>query len=164
MGSIPSAPAIMIRIVHRSDLLWLAGLMEGEGSFLKASPSAPNSPRMSVNMTDRDVIERVAALFCASVTLHRRQKPHHKDSYFTFLKGTRAVILMRKLKPLMGIRRQRQIDGALATYKSPTPSKIGAVKHRVKALAGRGWSTREISRSVGVNHVSVWKFLKSNAG
>lgn len=33
------------------------------------------------------------------------------------LKGERAVLLMKQLKPLMGIRRKNQIDNAIKNYK-----------------------------------------------
>ncbi len=46
------------RILH-----WLAGLLEGEGSFLKPPPSAPNTPRITLQMTDEDVVQRVQEIF-----------------------------------------------------------------------------------------------------
>jgi hypothetical protein len=45
-----------------SDLHWLAGLLEGEGSFLKGPPSAPRHPILALQMTDEDVVARVAAM------------------------------------------------------------------------------------------------------
>ena len=48
--------------MKETDLTWLAGLLEGEGSFLKAPPSDPNCPRISLEMTDKDVVERAALL------------------------------------------------------------------------------------------------------
>ena len=45
------------------ELVWLAGLLEGEGAFLHGPPSAPNQPRIALNMTDLDVVERVSKMF-----------------------------------------------------------------------------------------------------
>ena len=83
--------------MRAEDLAWLAGLLEGEGSFLKAPPSSPNCPRISLEMTDKDVVERAASLMNGKV-------------------ATRAVELMRVLHPEMGSRRRSQIDAALETY------------------------------------------------
>ncbi len=44
------------------DAQWLAGLLEGEGSFLAGPPSARNVPRVALEMTDRDVVARAARL------------------------------------------------------------------------------------------------------
>lgn len=48
--------------VAEHDRYWLAGLLEGEGSFLKGPPSAPRYPVLSLQMTDEDVVARVAAM------------------------------------------------------------------------------------------------------
>lgn len=49
--------------ISNEDLHWLAGLLEGEGSFLKGPPSAPRHPVVALQMTDEDVVSRVAAMF-----------------------------------------------------------------------------------------------------
>ena len=50
--------------IARDDLMWLAGLLEGEGSFLMARNIVAGKvyryPKITVNMTDRDVIEHAA--------------------------------------------------------------------------------------------------------
>lgn len=42
------------------QLSWVAGLLEGEGTFLAPPPSSPNQPRLRVQMTDRDIVDRFA--------------------------------------------------------------------------------------------------------
>lgn len=110
--------------VTPATLHWLAGLLEGEGSFLKGSPSCPRTPGVTVQMTDRDVIERVAKLF--GVTYLTQQRGKWKTAYRTTLRGARAVKLMKRLRPLMGERRKGQIDRAVACYvprySTPWPS------------------------------------------
>lgn len=49
--------------MENNDLHWLAGLLEGEGSFMKPSPSSPNCPIISLQMTDEDIVKRVSLLF-----------------------------------------------------------------------------------------------------
>jgi DNA-binding transcriptional regulator YiaG len=100
-----------------NDLAWLAGLLEGEGSFLKAPPSSPNSPRISLEMTDKDVVERAASLMGSkAVKRINLRNPHWKQTYRVIIKGSRAVKLMRVLYPQMGARRRTQIDAALEIY------------------------------------------------
>jgi hypothetical protein len=50
------------------ELYWLAGLLEGEGSFVKGPPSRPNCPIVQLAMTDGDVVERAARLLGRGVT------------------------------------------------------------------------------------------------
>lgn len=156
------------------DLYWLAGLLEGEGSFMAGPPSAPNQPRISVQMTDLDVIERVAALFGVSY-IHERQgsKAHHATAYTVNVRGTRAMDLMRKLKPFMGDRRQLQIEDALDSYDvyCGSKSKSEYKKERVvKALHAlkEGSPPVDVAKQLNLKHQFVrdlnagrtWKKLR----
>jgi hypothetical protein len=92
---------------------WLAGLLEGEGSFLSGPPSAPNQPRISLQMTDKDVVERVKEIFGVNYVHERKRKKAWKKTYRIMVKGSNAVDIMREIRPLMGDRRKTQIDEAL---------------------------------------------------
>ena len=103
-----------------NQLYWLAGLLEGEGSFLKATPSAPNRPIISMQCTDEDVIAKVAQVLGVSywqAPSERYDRNGWKRVFAVHLRGARAVELMLMLKPLMGIRRQQQIEKAIEGYK-----------------------------------------------
>lgn len=100
-----------------SDLDWLTGLLEGEGSFGKGPPSKPNAIWVRIEMTDEDVIARVAGLFGLAYSRRKPKNPRHKMSFTVLLRGSRAASLMIKLRPSLGIRRRSQIDEALASYK-----------------------------------------------
>jgi hypothetical protein len=76
-------------------------------------------------MTDRDVVERVAALFGTS--LHEQRRTYgvsRKLTYRAVLTGTRAADLMRALRPLMGERRRAKIDEVLAEYEARVPTAV----------------------------------------
>lgn len=62
---------------------WLAGLLEGEGSFLAAPPSAPNRPCISIEMTDLDVIVHAASVMGITYIHQGRRHPERgwKQSY-----------------------------------------------------------------------------------
>lgn len=102
--------------VKEPDLYWIAGLLEGEGSFLKGPPSSPGLPAIQMVMVDRDVVSKAADLLGCGVGTVRPRQSHWKESYSIRLKGSRAVEWMRALRPLLGERRQRQIDRAIASY------------------------------------------------
>jgi hypothetical protein len=153
--------------MKRSELYWLAGLLEGEGSFMAASPSAPHSPRVSLNMTDSDVVARAAALVGP---LHIQKRAPRlskwKASYAWVLRGQRAVKLMRLLRPLMGLRRREQIDAAIFGFIAKphgpgailTPQAVGKIRRSnqpARALAVTyGVSTKAIYR---IRQMRTWK-------
>lgn len=97
------------------QLFWLAGLLEAEGSFQTPSPSSPNSPVISLTMTDRDVVERVGRLWEQAVGEYQRDK-RYKKAYLTRLKGQKAVKMMNELYPLMSSRIQERIDTIREDY------------------------------------------------
>src|SRR5712664_747929 len=54
-----------------SDFFWLVGILEGEASFIKGPPSRPYCPYVCLQMSDEDVIARVASLWGATTTDRR---------------------------------------------------------------------------------------------
>ena len=111
------------------DLAWLAGLLEGEGYFGTVSNHVGGRryryARVGVAMTDRDVIERVARLWQASVSVVKPSGVSKKMAYRTHLFGQRAVKMMQMLKPLMGTRRQQRIAEVLhEESQRPDPNEL----------------------------------------
>ena len=98
-------PAELPSISER-ELHWLAGLLEGEGSFLAAPPSRPRSPCVQVLMVDRDIIERAGGLFGTGVYMIPPRREGWSTTYSARIRGTRAVLWMHRLRPLMGERRR----------------------------------------------------------
>jgi len=85
------------------DIAWLAGLLEGEGSFW-----FNGSPRVKVAMTDRDIIQRAANLMGTPV--HKRNGIHDRKTIWTTeLGGKGAVRIMNRILHLMGRRRTAKI-------------------------------------------------------
>lgn len=94
------------------DLHWLAGLLEGEGSFcLNRQIYAV----ISIAMVDEDVIKRVANLLNVSVT-ETDITINQKIMYKAALTGRRAIPILHELRPLMSLRRRHQIDSILLVY------------------------------------------------
>lgn len=95
--------------MNRDDLIWLAGLLEGEGTFdLHRGKYA----RIRVGMTDRDVVGRAASLMGTSIRMSISTMGH-KSTYHAEMSGARAEALMRELLPYMGARRSSKIGDIL---------------------------------------------------
>lgn len=145
-----------------ADLYWLAGLLEGEGSFVAGPPSNPGCPQVCLQMVDEDVVARIAKLFAKKYWRCVPKNVRHSPTYKTYLRGLRAVELMHTLRPLMGRRRQGQIDVAIASHRTdPTHWRYreripGAA---VIKLRKRGWSYRKIAAHLGCSYQLVHKRL-----
>lgn len=113
-----------------AEVAWLAGLLEGEGSFFMLTShvggKAYRYPRIAVNMTDRDIIERVAALLCGSVydIPATSIRPGMKLQYRAQASGSNAAEWMVRLKPWLGARRAAKIDELLAEYGAIEPTNV----------------------------------------
>lgn len=149
-----------INPISDNDLLWLAGLLEGEGWFCKAIPS-DNCPRLGIEMTDLDIIERVAKLFNRKVYKIKRQKVHYKDTYLVKLAGSHAIDLMKRLKPLMGLRRQKQIQEAIDSYDPTVTLRRWATRTKLTsekliwAKENKHLSLRNRAKTLGVDHETL---------
>jgi hypothetical protein len=142
----PSLPA--------AELHWLAGLLEGEGSFMAGPPSSPGLPVIAVNMTDQDVMDRLGRVFARKVHVVRPRNVRWRTSYQVRVLGRDAVRWMTLLRPLMGSRRQAQIDRALASY-APRPVALltdEAARAALNALQA-GDSVKAVAARLGV---SIW--------
>lgn len=126
--------------MSEQDFFWLVGLLEGEGTFLKGPPSAPNQPRIAVNMTDEDTVQRIASLFGVGYIHTRRHERHDnwKPAFTVKVVGKPAMELMRQIQPHMSKRRQEQIQRALDSYdpkyKQDRPNAPKLTEEQVKEL------------------------------
>lgn len=143
---------------------WIAGIFEGEGSFMSPPLSSPNCPVMQIEMTDEDVIASVARLLDGSYSTNKPRKNTHKKSYAWRAKGTRARDMMLKIQPLMGIRRSNEIDAALKGYDSTQNGKklTAEERHLIYELRYKlKLPLHAISDRTGRNIKTVQKVLKS---
>lgn len=127
-----SKPRNLSQEFSEAEISWLAGLLEGEGSFWTAKLRAGDKwnaeraydyryPKIVVNMTDYDVVERAAKMFGTSVyrmPLVTRNGKQNKQQWRAQISGSGAANWMRILRPWMGQRRQAKIDEILEQYAS----------------------------------------------
>lgn len=100
-------------LMDKEDLIWLSGLLEGEGTF---DLQRGRYPRIRLAMTDRDVVGRAATLMGTRVRLSLRRAPY-KPTWHAEMQGPRAAALMERLLPHMGSRRSQTIASILADYR-----------------------------------------------
>jgi hypothetical protein len=122
--------------METQELYWLAGIIEGEGTF-----SYPGYCRIKVKMTDEDVVNRCQAV-CevgnVSGPHFDRHNPTYKPSWQWSVSDNRdAAALMMTLLPLMGNRRADKIRECLAQWHADDHPGTG-VLNRSKTECPRG--------------------------
>lgn len=97
----------------REQIVWLAGLVEGEGSFVRRKKTS--TWLFTLEMTDRDVVEKAAGFWgYGSVRLiPARQRPHAlgtKDIFvWRFQRREELLALAFALYPFLGTRRKEAV-------------------------------------------------------
>ena len=139
------------------------------------SPSAPNSLRIALCMTDEDVVQKVAAMF--GMKYHQIKQPNDtwKSAYRVHLKGKKANDLMLLLLPLMSNRRQQQITKALSLYNPNKKSRLNLTDEMVINIYRRSNNKepyQKIADDYGISYWTVadiksqksWKSLTEGVG
>jgi hypothetical protein len=93
----------------------------------------PRKPRMSVKMTDRDVVEHVCELWGTRLWTTVPKVERFKTVFHTELVGGSAVAMMAVLRPHLCARRQDQIDDAVATFQP-----LRSIKHKSYLVSPNG--------------------------
>lgn len=104
------------------DIYWLAGLLEGEGSFIFSN----GSPRITMGTVDYDVIARAYKILGCTGKIHEQMQPSGKMFYKINIQGPKAIGWMFTLYTIMGKRRRDKISDLLYEWKkyNPTTSKV----------------------------------------
>ncbi len=97
-------------------LAWLAGILEGEASFMLCGKTL----MIGIQMTDKDVIEKVSAILGIAVRApwKPRRKETYKLVYSCSISSFRAAVWMATVFPYMGERRREKIRTILPAWKS----------------------------------------------
>jgi hypothetical protein len=110
--------------ITTKDILWMSGLLEGEGCF-QAGGNRKGIPYISVGMTDRDVVEHAGRLLGApkvGVASHEQYPhliaAHHKPNYRVVVAGVTAAAWMMTVYQFMGERRKAKIREVLAAWRT----------------------------------------------
>lgn len=108
-----------------TDVAWLAGLLEGEGCFYLDRNGSYAYPAVALKMTDRDIVERAALMvpgprkaegLGATVNPAKPSQAGAKGLWRWQVRGTKAVEVMRTVRPYMGERRGAKMDELIKWY------------------------------------------------
>lgn len=113
----------MSAFISKEQMYWFAGVLEGEGCFFLTfrEGGALRQATIQCNMTDRDVIERLASV-CRYGRVsgpHKQKNARHLD-YFRFqvVKRNHVKEIIAEILPLMGNRRKAKIATMLEAIDS----------------------------------------------
>ena len=102
--------------MSRGDIAWLAGIVEGEGTIsnrIQVRNGYSSHPvAIQIQMTDKDVMERVARLLGRKMYASP-QSPPRKTKYRVSVSGPMCRSVMEAILPHMGKRRGLAIVQAL---------------------------------------------------
>ena len=137
----------------REDVVWFAGLFEGEGWF-RFCPKGRRSMGIAVKMTDRDVLEKVQAKFGGWIwDGAKRYKPQHKQSHQWHLdKRDQAYAVLAAIYSFLGQRRQGQIAKWISQYKALTPIPPAPMIHGRTGSYTRGCRCAECKAAIAGYH------------
>ena len=94
--------------MSNSDLAWVAGLFEGEGTI-----STPPKSELRIKMTDLDIIQRFQTITSSNrICTEEPRAPHHKRIWITRITGkSNCRAFLSKILPYLGMRRaHRALD------------------------------------------------------
>ena len=97
---------------------YFAGIIDGEGYISYEKTKKDYSiPSVSVEMTDKDVIDRIFKFFkTGSVVYIKPRQDHHLDSWRWRARGKSAVNIYFKIYNYLSHRRKCKIDEVLKKY------------------------------------------------
>jgi hypothetical protein len=129
-------------VIPTAEIAWIAGLLEGEGSF-SLNGRACSSPRISIGMTDEDVIRKAHALFRTPNKVYGPytygRPARLKPIWHIHVTGRLAAAWMMTLYSLMGQRRRAKIRECLGMWRRGETHKQRAIKSRQVAANCLRW-------------------------
>ena len=156
-------------MVKDKDFHWLAGLLEGDGSFYYQDKG---SPAIKLSMTDRDVVEKAARIMGASVLgpyIDKREE-NRKPMWVANLSGQKALDMMSFLLPHMGKRRSARIESIqlacqhrVGRGNHPRNHGVEHPNHKlnpvavrvIRFLSDRGMSRARLANAYRVNQATI---------
>jgi hypothetical protein len=115
------------RALTYGELMWLVGILEGEGYFGIHNARGYAYPIITLRMTDYDVVCQVCYLFgrddSPTVTTIEDRKP----MYSAQIVGKPARRIMQLVRPHMFSRRGHRIDTILASTDTPNEPRKKAI-------------------------------------
>ena len=101
--------------ISLNDLYWVAGFLEGEGSFMKCGVG---TIVVSATQVQREPLTRLHKFFGGNLNSFSRKDVKGNVYHRWQIYGPKAEIIMKMLFPILSPRRQNQITTTLTWYAS----------------------------------------------
>lgn len=98
----------------REDWAWLAGLIEGEGSFLTVTTAGYPYGWVQVGTTDEDIALRIQSLVGGTIHIDKRKEGWKTLYRWRMMRCKEAMAIAYGVFPWLGERRKQQVRKMLA--------------------------------------------------
>ncbi|QAY08779.1 hypothetical protein SEA_BOOMERJR_129 [Streptomyces phage BoomerJR] len=144
-----------------TDIAWFAGLFEGEGTFM-IQKKGTYAAGLAIQMTDKDVLERVASLFGGNVGIAYEAKNNWKTCYRWICSVDEADKIIKKIYPYLGERRRDKADFYMKLREPIVLKKRQEFTKKLNILlaSNAGHSQRAIAEMFGVSQPYINKVLR----
>src|SRR5215510_4031952 len=127
-------PHPLLHPITTHEIAWLAGLLEGEGSFGHKTARKNGTPyitaRVSLEMCDIDIVTRARKILDAPAVYARpARKAHGNDTYRIDISGSKAIAVMMTILPFMGERRRTRILACIDAWKGSSHRPHSSATH-----------------------------------
>jgi hypothetical protein len=146
--------------------MWVAGFLEGEGSFMRRQGSV----YISAASTDLDSLELLAKFVGGRVNgPYRHANPKHKEYWQWHLRGPKARSLMVAIKGVLSTRRAAQVNKAIEEADSFKPKRrknkkiLETTALAIKKALAEGHEDKKIAKSLGVSIHAVRNIKYGNS-
>lgn len=140
------------------EIAWLAGLLEGEGSFNLQCSKYPVG--IWLHMTDEDVVAKACVMLGTKYHKMGKRKEHWKDSYKTGLRGRRAIEIMKQILPYMGQRRTLKLQDCINSFclhpQGIPKTMISEIRQRFQ----NGEKPKEIAKDYPITYWRVYQLVR----
>lgn len=104
-----------MRELTEIELGWVAGFLEGEGSFMYH-----HSPTVCASQVQREPLERLETYFGGNTILKRPNKDqaNQQPCWYWYAGSYHAIVIMELVYDLMSPKRKQQIDACFARWKT----------------------------------------------
>lgn len=141
------------------EIAYLAGVFDGEGC---ASIAGRRQPRLSVEMSDLDVVERFQAAFGGAI-YGPRTRGTNKPIWQWYMTGGAAATaaVAKQLIGFVGERRKAKLAQLIEL--GITPSEV--TREKILAMkADLGWTQGQIADRLGIHQSTVSKYVAGKNG
>jgi hypothetical protein len=142
------------------DIIWTAGLLEGEGSFLTKTNA--HRPIVSCQMTDKDVIDNLQKIWGGAIYHSTPRKSGYKEAWHWQVGGEDAAELMTLVLPYMFSRRSEKIVSVLNIWNIQKEKLNSISKNGIEAAKeylNGGTSLRKVAKKYCITYETVRRYI-----